>query len=249
MIQGGVGQVIAAHGKAAEVVAVLVDGENINQGQANLILDSAARCGAVNIRRVYGDMALLRDWEADHRFHPIHTGHGRSKNTADINLVIDAMDLAHSGHATAFVIVSCDGDFAPLATRLREAGLSVTGIGRKAVAQSFREACTDFHCILDCAAIPVAAMPPLLPAAPPAVDVKIQKRSVIDDAIHRICRKHGGQPACITLIMLGNLMPNEEKIARNQTGKPTWRAFLELRQDLYVLEGTGQGSKVRLRLP
>ncbi len=244
-------------------VALLVDGENVSQNQANLILETAARCGSVSVRRVYGDMTALRDWEADHRFTSIHTGHGRSKNTADINLVIDAMDFAHSGKATAFVIVSSDGDFAPLATRLREAGFPVTGLGKQTASLSFRETCTDFHVILKVE--PQAPKGPAVSSATAksmgaevansvraqaAIVVNVKSAlSRIDAAIHRICRNHGGPSCKITLGELGKLMPIEEGIQRKETGKSTWLAYLTASSGLYVLEGKAGATQVRLCTP
>jgi len=230
-------------------VAVLVDGENVSHLLATEILLGAGRSGKVTVRRVYGDVALLRGWEADTRFSARHTGHGRSKNTADINLVIEAMDLAHDRLVDAFVIVSSDGDFAPLATRLREASFGVTGIGMPRAAQSFKDACTEFQPIL-------AEVTQLSGPEGEAPRPEIQKArpskpalSKVDAAIHRLCHKHGGSAAKVPLTELGIKMPQEESINRKDTHCASWRSYLSRHPDLYILEGKGQVGTVRLKNP
>lgn len=229
-------------------VAVLIDGENVSCNTADFILSTAEKQGRMIVRRVYGDMALLRDWEVDTRFHQVHTGHGRSKNTADMNMVIEAMDLVHSGAASVFIIVSSDGDFAPLATRLREAGLHVIGMGRPKAAQSFRDACSEF-----CPILPEPEIePPTVVLSPAAVAAEAPKSpsdallSELDQAIQRICREKGDKNSKLLLTLLGQLMP-KEGFPRKATGRSTWQAYLKTRGDLYVVEGSKQNTSVRLR--
>jgi uncharacterized LabA/DUF88 family protein len=259
MIQDWHGPATDAKPKAC--VALLVDGENVSQSQATGILDLATRYGALTIRRVYGDMALLRDWEADHRFTSHHTGHGRGKNTADINLVIDAMDMAHSKRATVFVVVSSDGDFAPLATRLREEGLVVVGLGRSKASQSFKDACTEFCAMPENVEGPVAAAPDSVRSASGNNDMqngmamrasapaKAVALSRIDTAIHSLFREKVGTTCKVTLSSFGQMMPKEKQINRTDCGKATWRAYLASYPDLYILEGSGTSSTVRLKTP
>jgi uncharacterized LabA/DUF88 family protein len=66
------------------------------------------------------------------------------KNASDIALVIDAMDLLHSGRFDGFVLISSDSDFTRLASRIREHGLDVYGIGQQKTPEAFRKACKRF---------------------------------------------------------------------------------------------------------
>lgn len=232
-------------------IAVLVDGENISQSCADTILQLAGRVGIAGFRRVYGNVQMMRDWAADHRFAAVHTGSTASKNCADISIVIDAMDIAHSGKADTFLIASSDGDFAPLALRLHEGGFRVIGMGREAASRRFREMCSEFVALPDSAPAPAADAPAPLPLTPrPLVEeAKPMKLDRIDRAIHDVCRKHGGTSAHLLLTELGNRLSQEQKVRRNETGRASWRLYLASKPDLYVVAGSGKNIGVRLKRP
>ena len=102
------------------------------------------------MRRIYGDFSgpHLRSWEkklAGLALIPHQQfAYTKGKNSSDIALVIDAMDLMHTGRFDGFVLVSSDSDFARLASRLREQGLQVFGIGKTNTPEAFRKACKRF---------------------------------------------------------------------------------------------------------
>lgn len=131
-------------------LAVLVDGDNASSGLIGEMLAEAAKYGTVEIRRVYGDWAggKLGSWKAvvqDHALVPIQQFVAVSgKNATDSALIIDAMDISHGGRIRGFCIVSSDSDFTRLATRLREGGMFVMGIGRAQTPAAFRNACHVF---------------------------------------------------------------------------------------------------------
>lgn len=114
------------------------------------MLVEAAKYGSVEIRRVYGDWASgkLSSWKPvvqEHALVPIQQFVAVSgKNATDSALIIDAMDILHSGRVRGFCIVSSDSDFTRLATRLRESGMLVVGIGRAQTPAAFRNACHVF---------------------------------------------------------------------------------------------------------
>lgn len=221
-------------------VAVLADGENVTPTAAEALMPRIAELDAATILRAYCDRSNPNGWDKDPRFQITYLDRLSGKNSADIRLVIDAMDIAHAAVVNAIVILSTDRDFAPLAHRLRAVGLWVLGAGRAETSAHFRLACSEFHVL-------PSAEPKDTPRPIPIA--KAPQLGQIDDAIHRVCRKHGGTRARITLMTLGIVMPREEGIYRKATSAPTWRSYLKARPDLYRIEGEGQGSSVTLLRP
>jgi Fe-S-cluster formation regulator IscX/YfhJ len=137
-------------GDRPDKLAVLIDADNASAALIREILEEAARFGEVSLRRVYGDFSGTRQkaWaEAAiaHAMQPQHQpAYTTGKNSSDIALVIDAMDLMHTGRFDGFCLVSSDSDFTRLALRLREQGLDVYGFGEAKTPASFVQACTRF---------------------------------------------------------------------------------------------------------
>ena len=131
-------------------LAVLIDADNTAAQWADAIFEEIATLGEANVRRIYGDFSgpHLRGWEKKLASLAViphqQFAYTRGKNSSDIALVIDAMDLMHSGRFDGFVLVSSDSDFTRLAGRLREQGLQVFGIGRRNTPEAFRKACRRF---------------------------------------------------------------------------------------------------------
>lgn len=118
-------------------LAVLIDADNTSATHASAILEELARYGVPTVKRAYGDwttQGLVR-WKDElhrHAIQPVQQfAYTTGKNSTDSALIIDAMDLLYTGHLDAFAIVSSDSDFTRLATRLREAGKTVYGLGRR----------------------------------------------------------------------------------------------------------------------
>lgn len=114
-------------------VALLIDGDNFPRAGLAEIESKAARLGEVAIRRVFGDMALHKDWAQETAYIATHCGTSAGKNRADMALVIAAMDFVHRGLASTFVIVSDDRDFDPLVSYMREQGYRAERIGKQVV--------------------------------------------------------------------------------------------------------------------
>lgn len=111
-------------------VALLIDGDNFPRAGLSQVENKAARLGEVTIRRVFGDMALHKDWAQETAYTATHCATSAGKNRADMALVIAAMDFLHRGLAQSFVIVSDDRDFDPLVSHMREQGCRVERIGK-----------------------------------------------------------------------------------------------------------------------
>jgi uncharacterized LabA/DUF88 family protein len=130
--------------------AVLIDADNTSPRIAAGLFEEVAKFGEASVRRIYGDFSgqRLRSW-ADilpkYAIDPYQQfAYTTGKNASDIALVIDAMDLLHSGRFDGFCLVSSDSDFTRLASRLREEGADVYGFGEQKTPESFRHACRRF---------------------------------------------------------------------------------------------------------
>lgn len=132
------------------LLAVLIDADNSSPQWAEAIFEEIASLGEASVRRLYGDFSRpgLKGWSdrlAMLGLVPQHSPMNTvGKNASDIALVIDAMDLLHSGRFDGFVLVSSDSDFTRLASRIREQGLDVYGIGQQKTPEAFRRACKRF---------------------------------------------------------------------------------------------------------
>ncbi len=131
-------------------LAVLIDADNVTARNAGAILDEIASFGEPSVRRVYGDWSsqALSQWKEQARdlglvMHQ-QSANTKGKNASDIGLVIDAMDILHAGKVDGFVLVSSDSDFTRLASRIREDGLQVIGIGEAKTPESLRKVCNRF---------------------------------------------------------------------------------------------------------
>lgn len=131
-------------------IAVLIDGDNATYSKLKPILDELSTHGHVVTKRAYGDWSNdhLKNWKNvlnENAVQPIQQfSYTTGKNSTDISLIIDAMDLIYTGKYDAFALVSSDSDFTKLATRIRESQILVFGFGEKKTPISFRNACDSF---------------------------------------------------------------------------------------------------------
>jgi len=131
-------------------VAILIDGDNAQASLIEQILVEAGKYGNATIRRVYGDWTTpnMNSWKDIlniHAFQPIQQfRYSVGKNATDSAMIIDAMDILHSDQVEGFCLVSSDSDYTRLATRIRESGLLVVGIGKKNTPRAFVSACNVF---------------------------------------------------------------------------------------------------------
>ena len=131
-------------------LAVLIDSDNTAATLTTELLEEIAKYGTPTIKRAYGDWTTqqLVGWKKEllrHAIQPVQQfANTRGKNSTDSALIIDAMDLLYAGNLEGFVIVSSDSDFTRLATRLRESGMTVYGLGRRNTPEAFVAACDRF---------------------------------------------------------------------------------------------------------
>jgi uncharacterized LabA/DUF88 family protein len=131
-------------------LAVLIDADNTSPRIAAGLFEEVATFGEASVRRIYGDFSSprLKSWIEILQKYAIDPyqqfAYTSGKNASDIALVIDAMDLLHSGRFDGFCLVSSDSDFTRLASRLREQGADVYGFGEQKTPESFRQACRRF---------------------------------------------------------------------------------------------------------
>lgn len=130
--------------------AVLIDGDNIPSAYVKEMMEEIAKYGNPTIKRIYGDWTnpRLNKWKTvllENAITPIQQyGYTSGKNATDSAMIIDAMDILYTGKVNGFCLVSSDSDFTRLATRLREAGMQVFGIGEKKTPNPFIVACDKF---------------------------------------------------------------------------------------------------------
>jgi hypothetical protein len=131
-------------------IAILIDGDNAQSSLLPQMLVEAGRHGQVTVRRIYGDWTTnsMNSWKETlnfHAFQPIQQfRYTIGKNATDSAMIIDAMDILHTDVVDGFCLVSSDSDYTRLATRIRETGIFVMGIGEKKTPKPFVNACDVF---------------------------------------------------------------------------------------------------------
>lgn len=197
-------------------IALLVDTDNVSARHADAIMTEIAKHGEAVLKRAYGDFASpsSKGWSdklARHGLVPVHSVAGpKGKNSTDIVMVIDAMDLLWSRIYDAFFIVSSDSDFTRLVQRLREGGAEVYVIGEKKSSEALRKSCRRFFLIENlardqeaenAAAEPELALPEEVP--PPSVDDAVP---ILLAAYERLKPDHGD--GWVPLRKLGQVVNN-----------------------------------------
>jgi len=131
-------------------IAVLIDADNVPSTNIKAMLEEIAKYGTPTFKRIYGDWTKpnLTGWKnvlLENAITPIQQyGYTTGKNATDSAMIIDAMDILYSEKVDAFAIVSSDSDFTRLATRLREAGMTVIGLGARKTPSPFIVSCDKF---------------------------------------------------------------------------------------------------------
>jgi hypothetical protein len=131
-------------------LAVLIDADNVPYANVTAMMEEIAKYGTPTFKRIYGDWTkpTTSGWKTvllQNAITPIQQySYTQGKNATDSAMIIDAMDILYSGRVDGFCIVSSDSDFTRLATRLREAGMRVIGIGEKKTPNPFITACDKF---------------------------------------------------------------------------------------------------------
>lgn len=213
-------------------IAVLVDGENVSPKALASELRKVFRDTDVAVRRVYGNVAQLGQWSSEPGFRLFHTAQG--KNSADMQIAIDAVEISHGGGIGTFVLATSDGDFCALAHHLRERHFRVIGLGEAKAPRSFRQACGQFVEIPGC------------PEKTDQTQTKPPAKTPANDPDAKI-------KAYIKANTVGNGMPiaslngplYRQGIHISKMPEQTWRAYLEARPNLYSCDPKGPNARVR----
>ena len=134
----------------SQTLALLIDGDNASPKIVDGLLAEIANYGTASVKRIYGDWTKpnLNGWKdclLEHSIQPIQQfAYTTGKNATDGAMIIDAMDLLYTGRFSGFCIVSSDSDFARLAARIREQGITVYGFGERKTPRPFITACDKF---------------------------------------------------------------------------------------------------------
>lgn len=130
--------------------AVLIDADNVSAKYIKYIMDEISNYGVATYKRIYGDWTKPNtgSWKEillENSITPVQQyGYTVGKNATDSAMIIDAMDILYSNHVDGFCIVSSDSDFTKLASRLRESGMLIVGMGEKKTPKPFIAACNQF---------------------------------------------------------------------------------------------------------
>ena len=209
----------------ANLLAVLIDADNVLARHAEAILKEISTIGEPALRRVYGDWSSsqLANWKNQARdlglvMHQ-QSANTKGKNASDIGLVIDAMDILHAGKFDGFVLVSSDSDFTRLASRIREEGLEVIGIGEAKTPESLRKVCNRFILIENIVGDAEAEVKPAAVVPTPTAAAKTEPAA-------RLAAEKKPMTEAIPLIFkaMKNIDPDAEWYSLGQLGQYMLRA-------------------------
>lgn len=131
-------------------IALLIDADNTQLAKLEAIIREISTHGRIVVKRAYGNWKkeALKNWENELKRMAIKAeqqfDYVSGKNATDMALVIDTVNLLHTGIYDAFVIVASDSDYTPLAIHLHESGIYVMGVGEKKTPEAFRNSCDEF---------------------------------------------------------------------------------------------------------
>jgi len=170
-------------------IAVVIDADNTQLSKIGDVLSEISTRGRIVVKRAYGNWRKesLKNWETETKRLAIKAeqqfDYVTGKNATDMALVIDTIELLYSNVYDAFVIVSSDSDYTPLAIKLHESGVYVMGVGAKNTSESFRNACDEFLFLEN-----ISSTTEPEPSASPASKTKTKTTDQID-SIHSLLRK------------------------------------------------------------
>jgi len=230
-------------------IAVLIDADNTTPKYASDILNEIATYGTPTVKRGYGDWTTqnLAGWKSEllrHAIQPVQQfAYTTGKNSTDSSLIIDAMDLLYTGNFDAFAIVSSDSDFTRLATRLREAGATVYGLGQRKTPEPFRAACDRFI-FLDV----LGQADDQGEVAEPEPDVKARRgelHSLMARALNKTPQDDDGW---VSMSAIGNYLSNSDaSFDPRNYGFSKLSALARAQPYLEVQQGAGTSLRVRLK--
>lgn len=216
-------------------VAVLIDFENVGLNSIRWLFDQISDVGRITVRRAYADWTQSGKSQRDHLLElgiePIHLFHSTSgKNSSDIRLAIDAIELLHSSIVDTFVIVSSDSDFVPLVSKLRAAGKTVIGAGRKKTASRTLVISCDRYCYLDDGESEPAIQ---------SMSTERHEESLLKRAVEAAMNEQGQVIGSKLMQTIQRLDPS---FNFRGNGYSTFTKYLESAPDVKVIRSRGQGD-------
>jgi uncharacterized LabA/DUF88 family protein len=232
-------------------IALLIDADNAPASKIELVLNELARHGVANVRRAYGNWKSphLQKWEQ--ALHPLaiqpmqQFAYSNGKNASDMAMVVDAMDLLHSGRFDAFAIVSSDADFTPLVMRLRSQNMRVFGFGAKQTPAPFVNACSTFL-YLDETPAADAATPGEQPPARPMTTVQLRHDTALVALLRGAVDAARDEQGWAHLGTVGQYIANKSSFESRNYGYPNLSSLVEA-SDLFEVRRTGQIIHVRAK--
>jgi uncharacterized protein (TIGR00288 family) len=229
----------------SERLAVLIDADNTSPRYVRALLDELASYGTASVKRAYGDWttAQLGGWKRELNQYAIvpvqQFAYTTGKNSTDSALIIDAMDLLYAGNVDAFALVSSDSDFTRLATRLRESGKRVYGLGLRKTPASLVAACDRFIYL------------EVLPDEPPSPSADEESgeaqlpnlQSLLIRAVNAISQDEGA----VSLSALGSYLRSSDPAFDPRLYGFAKLSDLVRAQRYLTVDGTGGGVQVRAK--
>jgi uncharacterized protein (TIGR00288 family) len=238
------------------VVALLIDGENMSAKQIEQILAEAEKLGEVTIRRIYGNWDRLAHWKNAAFQYALEIMHcikvASHKNGSDIALVVGAMDLFYNRQIKHFCIVASDSDYTPLIQHLCRGGCEVLGMGRSQTSKSMQSACSRFVTLGAFAPSlpPVTLLAPTLPMTPNMSEDEPALTNLLKDAYNNASERQGGNE-WVSVQQLGTalvkLAPNYKTLYGLDGKKPVAK-LVERRKDLFETRKPEQDGQLEVRL-
>lgn len=246
--------------------AVLIDSDNISAKYISAVIDEMTKHGITTYRRIYGDWTSTqaKSWKnhlAENSITPIQQfSNTVGKNSTDSALIIDAMDILYTGNVDGFCIVSSDGDFTRLASRLRESGMVVIGMGEEKTPRSFRAACSQFtvlenlidadedETVIEPVAKNGKGKKNVAKKEQEQKESTVISKEVIESAIINIITENENKDRETGLAEIGNRLVNKypDFDARNY-GYSLLSRFLEEVPNLELIKTENKGINVRIR--
>lgn len=250
-----------------EKLVVLIDAENVTHKALDEIFQEIAKLGDVAVKRIYGDFTSPNNarWKEilnEYAIKPIaQFAYTTGKNASDSALIIDAMDLLHTGRFDGFCIVSSDSDFTGLAMRIKEDGLKVYGFGEKKTPKAFIKACNKFTYIEL-----LQKTSPSLPAEDKKTglnDATQQKPKdvatvspsdgeeipydLLKKAIENSCNESGFALLSLVGSNILRIMPDFDA-RRYKKGNGPFAAIFRERPDMFVVKGNGNKGTLSVKI-
>lgn len=243
-----------------DLLAVLVDADNVPPSKIGAVLTEVARFGTASVKRVYGDWTApnLSSWKRaanEHVIQPMQQfANTTGKNATDSALIIDAMDLLYTRRFHGFCIVSSDSDFTRLASRIREEGVTVYGFGERKTPEAFRNACDQFTYldVLDVLDVPDVLEEPAVVSTSAALtrvpSPKLRGDAKLVSGLRAVVTTASGEDGWANLSAVGGLMRKQQPDFDSRNWGYAKLSDLVRATELFVVETRpGGGLQVQQR--